>query len=86
MKEDLKYASDAEHIRAKLSHMANTYYYNYKPSRETLRKHGILNKLKKNEDIVITRPDKGSELLYWTEKHMIVELRNSLVIKINLKT
>ena len=33
---------------------------NYKPSKNSLRKHQILKKLKSNSNIVITRPDKGS--------------------------
>ena len=32
----------------------------YKPTQNTLRKHGILRKLRTRKDIVIVRPDKGS--------------------------
>ena len=36
------------------------YYYNYAPSRNTLKKHKILNRLKRNKNIVIVKPDKGN--------------------------
>ena len=32
----------------------------YKPSRSTLRKHGILKKVKTDRSIVVLRPDKGN--------------------------
>ena len=40
--------------------MANVYWSTYKPTKTTLKKHGILKCLCTNKDIVITRPDKGS--------------------------
>ena len=46
--------------KSELSHLANSYVHNYKPSRSTLRKHGILKKLKSDKSIVILRPDKGN--------------------------
>ena len=47
-------------IKAHLSYLANSYFYNYKPSSCILRQHRILRNLKKNKDIVITKPDKGN--------------------------
>ena len=47
-------------LRSNLSHLANSYYSNYKPTRAALKKHGILKKMRNNKDIVILRPEKGS--------------------------
>jgi len=57
---DIKDKKHTDKVRSELSHLANTYYSNYKPTKNTIKKHKILNKLKSNTDIVITRPDKGS--------------------------
>ena len=46
-------------LKAHLSYLANSYYYNYKPPR-ILRQHCVLRNLRKNKDIVITKPDKGN--------------------------
>ena len=47
-------------LTADLSQLANSYYSNYKPTKNTLKKHGILKKLKNNKNIIITSPDKGN--------------------------
>ena len=47
-------------IKVHLSYLANSYFYNYKPSPCILRQHRILRNLRKNKDIVITKPNKGS--------------------------
>ena len=60
MKEDLKEGKDPAALKAELAHMANCYYYNYTPSRNTLQKHNILTRLKKNSQLVILKPDKGN--------------------------
>ena len=46
-------------IKACLSYLANSYFYNYKSSR-ILRQHHVLRNLRKNKDIVITKLDKGN--------------------------
>ena len=51
--------NDAE-LKADITHMAHKYVSSYKPSKQALRKHSILKKLKKNPDIIITKPDKGN--------------------------
>ena len=43
--------------------MANVYWSTYKPTKTTVKKHGILKRLHTNKDIVITRPDKGSGIV-----------------------
>ena len=47
-------------IKARISNLANVYWSSYKPTQNTLRKHGILKKLRTRKDIAIVRPDKGS--------------------------
>lgn len=56
----LKKEELAGELKSELSYLANNYHSNYRPSKETLRKHGILKKLRKNENIVICKPDKGN--------------------------
>ena len=38
-----------------ISHLANSCFYNYKPSPHILRQHRVLRNLRKNKDIVITK-------------------------------
>ena len=47
-------------IKAHLSYHANSYFYNYKPSPLILRQHRVIRNLRKNKDIVITKPDQGN--------------------------
>ena len=60
MNKDLKYNRDAGEVKAKLSYLANSYVNLYKPTKNVLRKYKVLNKLRNNKDILITRPDKGN--------------------------
>ena len=46
-------------IKVHLSYLANSYFYSYKPP-HILCQHHILQKRRKNKDIVITKPDKGN--------------------------
>ena len=48
--------------------MANVYLSTYKPIKNTLKKHGILKRLRKNKDIVTTRPDRGSGVVILDKK------------------
>ena len=57
---DLKYENQSGELKASLSNLANVYWSTYKPTKNTLKKHGILKRLCTNKDVVITRPDKGS--------------------------
>ena len=54
---------DDPHVRSTLSHVANSYYNSYKPSKSTLKKHGLLKKLRNNKDIVLMKPDKGNAVV-----------------------
>ena len=51
-----------------LSYLANSYFYNYKPSPSILRQHHVLRNLRKNKDIVITKPDKGNGVVILDRK------------------
>ena len=55
-------------IKARLSHLANSYFYNYKPSPRILRQHRILRNLSKSKDIIIWKPDKGNEVVILDRK------------------
>ena len=55
-------------IKAHLSYLTNSYFYNCKPSPRILRQHRVLRNLKKNKDIVITKPDKGNGVVLLDRK------------------
>ena len=55
---NLKSEETKSQIKAHLSHLANSYFYNYKPSPGILRQHRVLRNFRKNKDIVITKLDK----------------------------
>ena len=50
------------------SHVSHSYFYNYKPSPYILRRHLVLPNLRKNRDIVITKPDKGNGVVILDRK------------------
>ena len=54
---------DTNEISAELSSLAQNYCSSYKPTRQTLKKHGILKKLRQNKNIVICKPDKGNSVV-----------------------
>ena len=56
----LKHEKKSGELKTKLSNLANTYVNNYGPSKYVMKKHGILKRLHKNNNIVILRPDKGN--------------------------
>ena len=47
-------------IKAHLLYIANSYFYNWKPSPCILHQHHVLPNLRKNKDTVIRKPDKGN--------------------------
>ena len=55
-------------IQVHLSHLANSYFHHYKPSPRILRQHRILQNLKKNKDIVITKLDKRNGVVILDRK------------------
>ena len=62
-------------IKAHISYLANSYFYNGKPSPCILCQHHVLPNLRKNKDIVITKPDKwnGVVILYRTLYNNVIE-------------
>ena len=65
-------------IKVHLSYLANSYFYNYKPSSRILRQHRTLLNLRKNKDIIITKPNKGNGVAILDKK-----LYNSVIQEIN---
>ena len=66
---NLKSEETKSQINGHLSYLANSYFYNYKPSPRILRQHRVLQHLRKNKDIVITKPNKGNGVLILDRKH-----------------
>ena len=64
MSKDLKDNRDVGELKAKLSYLAKSYVNSYKPTKNVLWKYGVLNKLRNNKDILITRPDKGNGIFF----------------------
>jgi len=60
MTQNLRNEKQSNELKTALSHLANSYVLNYRPSRNTLKKHGILKKLRGDQNIVIVKPDKGN--------------------------
>ena len=59
----MKHQREAEEVEAKMSYLDNNYVNTYKSSKNTLCKHKIIKKLRSNEDILITKPDKGNGVI-----------------------
>ena len=55
-------------MKAHLSYLANSFFYNYKPSPRILRQHRALRNLRKNKDIVVTKADKGNGVVILDRK------------------
>ena len=51
-----------------LSYLASSYINNYKPNKSTMLKYKILKNLRKIQDIVITKPDKGNGVVILNQK------------------
>ena len=51
-----------------LLYLANSYFYNYEPFPRILRQHRVLQNLRKNKDIVITKPNKGNGVVILDRK------------------
>ena len=57
---NLKSVETKSQIKAHLSFLVNSYFYNYKPSPHILRQNCVLWNLRKNKGLVVTKPDKGN--------------------------
>ena len=65
---NLKLGETKSQIQTHLQHLANSHFFNYKPSPRKLRQHRVLQNLRKNKDIVITKPDKGKGVVILDRK------------------
>ena len=65
---NLKSEETKSQIKAHFSYLANSYFYNYKPSPRILRLHRVLQNLRKNKDIVVTKHDKGNGVVILDQK------------------
>ena len=65
---NLKSEETKSQIKAHLLYLANSYFYNYKPSPHIPCQHCVLQNLRKNKDIVITKPDKGNGVVILDQK------------------
>ena len=65
---NLKSEGTKNQMKVHLCYLANSYFYNYKPSPRILRQHRVLRNLRKNKDIVITKPDKGNGVVILDRK------------------
>jgi hypothetical protein len=81
----LKNNDSKPQIKSELSHLANNYVYKYTPSESCLRKHKILKRLRKNENIIITRPDKGNGIIVLNKVDYINSLHNIISNKTKFK-
>ena len=63
----LKSEETKSQIKAHLSYLANSYFYNYKPPC-ILHQHRVLQNLRKNKDVVITKLDKGNGVVILDRK------------------
>ena len=61
--QDITNEEDKAELRTEISQLAFNYYNSYSPSKSTLKKHGILKRLRSNKDIVIVKPDKGNGVI-----------------------
>ena len=64
----LKSEETKSQIKAHLSYLDNSYFYDYKPSPRILRQHRVLRNLRKNKNIVITKPNKGNGVVILDRK------------------
>ncbi|XP_065651024.1 uncharacterized protein LOC136079229 [Hydra vulgaris] len=81
----LKNNDSKPQLKSELSHLANNYVYKYTPSENCLRKHKILKRLRNNENIVITRPDKGNGIIVFNKVDYINSLHNIISNKTKFK-
>ena len=65
---NLKSEETKNEIKAHLSYLVNSYFYNYKPSPWILRQNHVLRNLRKNKDIVLTKPNKGNGVVILDRK------------------
>ena len=65
---NLKSEETKSQIKAHLTYLANSYFYNCKSSPRILRQHRVLRNLRRNKDLVITKLDKGNGVVILDRK------------------
>ena len=65
---NLKSEKTNNQIKSYLLYLANSYFYDSKPSPRILHQHCILQNLTKNKDIIIAKPDKGNGIVILDQK------------------
>ena len=65
---NLKSEETKSQIKVHLSYLANSYFYNYKPSPRILRQHCVLRNISKNKYITVTKPVKGNGVVIFDRK------------------
>ena len=72
-------------LKSELMHLANCYIYKYTPSKSSLKKCKILQKLRSQKGIIITHPDKGNSIVILNRsddiKSMTVLISNKKKLK-----
>ena len=81
MIKDIKNKDNLGKLKCELSYIANNYVTSYKPTKSTLIKHGILKKLRSNDNIVIVKPDKGSGVVILNKSEYIVMINEIIIDK-----
>ena len=64
----LKSEETKSQIKAHLSYLATSYFYNYKLSPRIVRQHRVLRNLRINKDIIITKPENGNRVVILDKK------------------
>ena len=65
-------------LKVELSHLAQSYLSSYKPSHAALKKHRILRNLRKNDSIMISKPDKGSGVVIINKQDYLKKMHELL--------
>ena len=83
---NLKSEETKSQIKARLSYLANSYFYNYKPSPRILHQHCVLRNLRNNTDIVITKPDIGNGVVILDPKNYDNAIQEIIWTHLNSKS
>ena len=81
----LKSEETKSQIKAHLSYLANSYFYSYTPSPRIVSQHRVLRNLRKNKDIITTKPDKGNGVVILDRK-LYDNPTQEIITKLNLKS
>ena len=73
-------------LKSELMHLANCYIYKYTPSKSSLKKHKILRKLRSQNNIIITHPDKGNSIAILNRSDYIKSMAELISDKKNFKS